>query len=96
MPDPAEFDSVIDHCKKLEAASQHATVDPEALRVAKFLLDTLGTEFPCGFSVPRIGKAYDGPVVIMDDFTLGSRSEALGIAAAIIRCALSLPPDQGA
>jgi hypothetical protein len=90
---PAELVRVIDHCKKLVAANEHAYVDPDALWVAQFVLDTLGTDFPCGFSQPRIERAPDGAVVMIDDIEFGSRDEALGIATALVRCALKLPED---
>lgn len=93
MADSVELDRVIDHCKKLVAANARAYVDPDALWVARFILATLGTEFPCGFSQPRISQAPDGTVVMIEDIEFGSRTEALGVAAAIVRCALELPED---
>ena len=93
MADSVELDRVIDHCKKLVAANERAYVDPDALWVARFILGTLGTEFPCGFARPRIDRAPDGDSVMIDDIAFGSRTEALGVAAGIIRCALKLPED---
>lgn len=91
MNDPTELDRMLDHCKKLVAANQHAYVDPDALWIAQFILDTLGVSFPCGFSQPRVEQSPDGAVVMIDDIEFGSREEALGVAVVIIRCALELP-----
>jgi len=55
------------------------------------ILDTLGAAFPCGFAQPRVERAPDGAVVMIDDIEFGSRDEALGVATAIVRCALELP-----
>ncbi len=87
MTDTCELDRVLDHCKKLVAANQHAYVDPDALWIARFIIDTLGVAFPCGSFQPRL----DDDVVMIGDSPFGSREEALGVAAAIIRCALELP-----
>lgn len=87
MTDPAELDRVLDHCKKLVDANQHAYVDPDALWIARFILDTLGVAFPCVFYQPRA----EVDAVMLGDMEFGSREEALGVAAAIIRCALKLP-----
>jgi len=90
---PADLDRVLDHCKKLVAANQRAYVDPDTLWMARFIVEALGVEFPCGFAQPRVEKTPDGDVVMIDDIEFGSRDEALGIAAAIVRCALELPED---
>lgn len=85
------LEHMLDHCRKLLAANQRAYVDPDTLSMARFIVDTLGTSFPCGFTEPRIEKT----VVMLDELEFGTRSEALGIASAIIACALDLPEDAG-
>ena len=94
VTDPAEFERVLAHCKRLVSANQHAYVDPDALWIARFILDTLGATFPCGFTQPRVEHAPDGAVVMIDDIEFGSRDEAISVAAAIVRCALALPEDK--
>jgi len=89
--DSVALERVLDHCGKLVAANQHAYVDPDALWVARFIVETLGAPFPAGFVQPRVVEAPDGAVVVIDDIEFGSRTEALGVAAAIVRCALKLP-----
>lgn len=80
---------------------------PAAQDLARFVIDTLGVGFPCGFAEPYVesGPRFDGTdanvayVVIDFDGTgdgdgfelVMTREEALGIAAAIARCALALP-----
>ena len=93
MSDPVALARVLDHCHKLVAANQRAYVDPDTLWMARFIIETLGSEFPCGFTQPRVEHAPDGMVVMIDDIEFGSREEALGVAAAIVRCALELPED---
>jgi len=88
------YDQMLDHCKKLLAANQHAYIDPDTLAMAKFIVDTLGVVFPCGFPEPRVGTAPDGSTnVMIEDIVFGTRDEALGIAVAIIRHALELPEN---
>jgi hypothetical protein len=90
---PLVLERVLDHCTKLMAANQHAYVDPDAIWVARFIVETLGAPFPGGFVQPRVVSVPDGVVVTFDDIEFGSRAEALGVAASIIRCALELPQE---
>lgn len=90
-PSGIQLARMLDHCQKLVDANQRAYVDPDTLWMARFILETLGAAFPCGFSQPRISRAPDGDVVMIEDIEFGSREEALGVAAAIVRCALELP-----
>jgi hypothetical protein len=93
---PIALERVLDHCTRLTAANKHAYVDPDALWVARFIVETLGARFPGGFVQPRVVGVPDGAVVMFDDIEFGSRAEALGVAAAIIRCALELPEEEEA
>jgi hypothetical protein len=93
---PFTLERVLDHCAKLVAANQRAYVDPDALWVARFIVETLGVSFPRGFVKPRVVRVPDGSVVMIDDIEFGSRAEALGVAAAIVRCALELPEEPDA
>lgn len=90
-PDVDRVDRMLDHCKKLITANQHAYVDPDTRAMAQLIVDILGMSFPCGFAEPRVEHAPDGAVVMIDDIEFGTRDEALGIAVAIVRCALKLP-----
>src|SRR5262249_38731275 len=74
---PEDFDRMLAHCKKLVAANQTAYVDPDTLSMARFIIDTLGTEFPCGFAEPHVVSAPDGDVVVIDDVEFGCREEAI-------------------
>lgn len=89
-----DVDHMLDHCRKLLAANQHAYVDPDTCAMAQFIVDVFGVAFPCGFPEPRVGNAPDSSKNVMrEDLALGTRDEALGIAAAIVRCALELPEE---
>ncbi len=91
---PEDLDRMVDHCKKLVAANQSAYVDPDTLWMARFILDTLGTSFPCGFAEPRVVNTPDGDVVMIDDIEFGRRDEAIGVAVGLIRTALELPEEE--
>lgn len=56
-------------------------------KFAAFITEVCGAQMPCGYDEPRV--VADG--VDWGDITFASRAEALGIAAAITRAALSLP-----
>ncbi len=91
--DLVEFESVIDHCKKLVAANEHAYVDSDALWVARFVLKTLGAALPDGVVPPPVKWTARGTVVTIDAMEISNRDEALGLAAAIVRGALELPDE---
>lgn len=66
-------------------------------RLARFVLDTLGAQMPCGFDEPRVIDEIDDPMsgrgdahaVVEFDGATYAHDEALGIGAAFIRAALA-------
>lgn len=98
MKKKESVEQILDHCKKLIAADQragdHDGTDSDAIAMARFIVDALGVPFPCGFAEPCIVPTPDGTIVMIDGIEFGTRNETLGIAAAIVRCALELPEDE--
>lgn len=87
------LDEAVSECRALIAANCTAYVDPWALKMAHFIVDTLGQQLPCGFDEPR-AVLEDDETTAHVEWSFGEEmtldpDEAIAIGAALMRAGLA-------